>query len=329
MIFPLYLILLPLVLSAVIDPTKPSKPNPFGRIAGSGIIKYELVGYLHFKELIRFVHTCHEYLLFLDKEYENLLEEVPVSSNTSYKDCDNSLKLEIRKLYKYFAIEISHRRSEEKFKFPLFFPILDGTFFTQDETRNLIKRDNLRDLKSKFGYKYPSNLRLWIPNFPHISLKLLKTRHDPYEIKSLIKNAAEAPHLFDAFFKHLALNVYHVKRSDLVRRIEQYYPYTNNFFRHMDDYQSFIREAFAYEARTAQILWFVTISWICALLSSLTGFDRFHLVGFIIDLGLFLVLGQVYVEKFERFEKYDAEMLKSFYSHARIKDFTYFKEDDE
>ena len=275
---------------------------------------------MQFKELIRFSRTCHEYLLVLDKEYENLLEEVPVSSNTSYKDCDNTLKLEIRKLYKYLRIEMSHRRNREKFSFPLFFPILDGTFFTHDETRSVIIRDNLRDLKLKFGYKYPTSLHSWIPSFPHISLKLLKTRHDPYEIKSLITNAAEAPHLFDSFFKYLALNVYRVKRTDLERRINKAYP-SIVYLRHMDDYHGFIRQAFVYEARKAQILWFASVSWICACLSSLTGFHVILSIGMIINLGLYFVLEQIYVEKFERFEEYDAEMLKSYYSHAKEKVF--------
>ena len=330
MIFQICLILLPLVLSAVIDPFETSKPNPFRSIIGSGIMKYELIDFLQYKDMIRFVRTCHEYLMFLEMEYESLLEEVPVSSNTSYKDCDNSLKAEIKKLYKYLRIEMSHRKTRDnaRFTFPLFFPILDGTFFIHDETRNVIKRDNLRDLKSKFGYKYPTSLHSWIPSFPHISLRLLKTRHDPYEIKSLIKNAAEAPHLFDAFFKYLALNVYRVKRTDLERRIKKDYP-NIVYLRHMDDYHSFIRQAFVYEARTAQILWFASITCICAWLGSLTGFDAILSIGMIINLGLYAVLEQIYVEKFERFEGYDAEMLKSYYSHAKKKVFIYFKEDNE
>ena len=95
-------------------------------------MKYELIDFLQYKDIIRFSCTCREYLMFLEMEYESLLEEVPVSSNTSYNECDNSLKSEIKKLYKYLRIEMSHRkrRDNARFKFPLFFPILDGTYFT-------------------------------------------------------------------------------------------------------------------------------------------------------------------------------------------------------
>ena len=195
---------------------------------------------------------------------------------------------------------------------------------SHNETRKVIERDNLRDLKSKFGYKYPTSLDFSIPNFPHISLQLLKSLHDPHDIKLLIKNAAEAPHLFDAFFKHLALNVYRVKRDDLVLIIAKHYPKNINLPRHLDVYQNFIRRAIHHAGCNALFYFFMPIACIykCFLSDMRLSLSFATFTLFFLD----HVEHRVYQGKYERFEKCDAEMLKSFYLYVKVMDFTYLEE---
>ena len=222
MIWTLYLIFLPLVFSAVIKLNNSPKRNQVDRIFESGIIQGDLIGFLRFPDLIMFIYTCSEYRKILDREYEKVLTAIHVT-NTSYKECDKDMKAEIRKLYKYYMIEMPRIDSKENFSFPLFLSIIDGRYLKLENSFKIIKNDNLRALKSKFGYIIDERIDYESPNFPQISLNLLKSG-TPLEM-TIIQNACFAPQLYDAFFKHLTKNVYGIKRDDLVQRLIKTYPH--------------------------------------------------------------------------------------------------------
>lgn len=119
MIWTLYLIFLPLVFSAVIKLNNSPKRNQIERIIESGIIQVDLICFLRFPEFIRFIYTCSEYSKILDREYEKVLTEIPVTKE-SYKECDEKLRAEIRRLYRYYMIEIPRLDCKEKFLFSSF-----------------------------------------------------------------------------------------------------------------------------------------------------------------------------------------------------------------
>ena len=242
MIWTLYLILLPLVFSAAIKLNNSPKRNHFQSIIGTGIIQNDLVNFLQFKELIKLFHTCHDFCRILDGEYDVFLKELHVSNN-SYNCCDDKIKYEIQKLYKYFKIEMSNRISIERFTFPLYYQIIDGTYFTHENVFQIIENDNFNALNSSSSYEITQKVNFRIPYFPEISLRLLKYQYNQYEIESLIINACKAPHLFDCFFKHLAKNVYGVTRDELVKKIEKDFS-NSKHSEHLVRYTNFIKGAF-------------------------------------------------------------------------------------
>lgn len=107
----------------------------------------------------------------------------------------------------------------------------------------MIKNDNFRSLKSKFGYIIDERIDYESPNFPEISLNHLKSGK-PLEMM-IIQNACFAPQLYDAFFKHLAKNFYEVERDALVQRIIKEHPYID-YPSSLIYHEHFIKGAFDY-----------------------------------------------------------------------------------
>lgn len=323
----LYLFFLPLVFAAVIKLNNSPKRNQVDRIFGSGIIQGDLFGFLRFPELIRFIYTCSEYSKILDKEYEKVLSEIPFT-NIPYKECDKDMKAEIRRLYKYYMIEMPRIDSKENFSFPLFLSIINGRYLKLENSFQIIKNDNLRSLKSKFGYIIDERIDYESPNFPQISLSLLKSGN-PLEM-TIIQNACFAPQLYDAFFKHLAKNFHDVERDALVQRIMKEYPYINNPS-NLIYHELFIKGAFDYAILEIFVL--TTLPIFIAL--SFTGFGINDFADAVIDIllcaGIKAIIRRIYHEKYENFEECDKAVLRrcNFILKCTIIVNSYFKWLDE
>lgn len=319
--------LLPLVLSAALEPSNTpntlKRLNHLDKIIGASILQFHIFHFLRFKEKIKFLITCQEYYKFLFQEYEELFKQVPVL-NTSFKSLDTNLKFEISKLYKYFNIEIDFRQSKDKFKFSDFYPIIDGSFFTDPKAVSMIKSDNMNEFRAIFGEEFTEDFHLNYPHFPQISLNLLKSPLKPFELKSLIKNAVEAPHLFDMFFKHLAKNIYGVKRDNLPCRIKEEYS-DFNYPRALADYQSFIDCAFARFGReTLVICFFITVAAYLFIPFQIS-FERKVKIWFINVSGLMKLINKIYQRKYENFAEYNIASLRR-YLKATDSNHRYFKE---
>ena len=322
----LHFFLLPLVLTAVLEPNTPNmieKPNYLDKIIGASILQFHVFHFLRFKEKIKFFITNQEYYKFLVQEYEELLKQVPVS-DTSFESLDTKVRFETRKLYKYFNIETDFRQSKDKFNYSDFYPIIDGSFFTDPKALTVIKSDNMNEFRAIFGEEFTEDFHLNYPHFPQISLNLLKSPLKSFELKLLIKNAVEAPHLFDIFFKHLAENIYGVKRDDLPSRIkDEYRDFT--YPRALADYQKFIESAFVHFGReTLFICLFFTVAAYQFIPFKIT-FVRQVKIWFILVSGLMKLINKIYHRKYENFEECNSASLRRFIK-ATASDHRYFKE---
>ena len=289
--------------------------NHFQSIIGTSIIQNDLANFLQFSELIRLLHTCHDCCQILDGEYDTFLKEISLARH-SYIVGNNMLKFEIRKLYKYFNVEMSYRNSKERFTFPQFFTILDGSFFTTGESLNLIENENLKELKEKFGYKSFEKCNFKIPHFPQISVELFKVRHNPLEIESLVKNACEAPYLFDDLFKHLVKSVYGINRDDLIDEIAM--QFTNMAYPiHLELYNCFIKGAFDNAANEISFLVLLPMLLSYIFVNFAANLILGNIVWITIALFLQLYIKWDYYAKYENFEECNSFILSRYYIYRK------------
>ena len=214
-----FVLLLPVVISSAI--------NPFEKFTEPGFIKNTFIEFLTVQERMRFALTCRRYYHeFMEIEYDQLINEIP-GPYGPYKTAQKSLKADIRKLWRYFKLEMIARKRNEPFKIDNFYEMIAGSFFTADSVKSVILNENAEDFNSFIGVNV-DRIRVYTrPNFPEISLILFKSETEQTKKDQLIKNALLYPYLFDPFFKHLTENVYKISRNELVTRTRSQYPNWN------------------------------------------------------------------------------------------------------
>lgn len=296
MLLALCFLLLPIVFSAVL--------NPFDRFMEPGFIQRNFLDYLPFHEQLKFMLTCRDYKGFLDVEYERLIKVIPNSHISK-----DSLKADIRKLYRYFKLEGEARKChDEKFSLACFFQMIEGIYFTNPHVLSVIQKDNLDLFQSIFTIEYIAYVQLDRPHFPQISLNLLKSLSDPNQLALLIQNACVSPHQFDSFFKHLAVNIYAVKRHKLLNRIRKEYPRLT-FSIALDTYQYVLKNAFSYLALESSIICLILLLLANQFVPSAIGL---HSNTILLLMSLQKCIGFIYRMKYEGFAEYDHAAVRRF-----------------
>ena len=313
MIFALffYLFLLPVAFAAMLNPFDKLK-----EIENSESIQRRLLDFLPAKDQMKFMLTCHDFYHLLQKDYDHFLKVVTESRITSYEEAEEEMKSDIRKLWRYFKIEMESRQHDFPFSIDVFDNMITGMFFWSPNSKDAIQTDNHNSFYSIFGTEYKGYYSLDKPLFPQIYLHLIKFPYDDYEqgVREdfLISNACKAPFLFDSMFKHLALDVYKVPRLDLGSKLDRYedFHYLGDFI----GYQFFMQAAYAYFGLERFAMIFTILVAIDELILSLYGYNPVISGGLIvITLTLLHVIVYYhYKYKFDRFDEYDPAALKRF-----------------
>ena len=221
MILALYFSLFNLVLCAASNQT-----NYFIRFYENGLIQQFFLDFLPFNEQMKFKLTCRDFytLHYTESELELLCKLIP-GTHTSYKDASEALKSDIRKLLKYYKLEMACRKRDVEFTADNFCKLIHGYLFTSEMVRKAVYLDNLTDYKLYFGedtfaFENAVSDAMNVPHFPQISLSIFKLA--PYDYKQhyrLMKNACLFPYIFNDFFKNLALEKFNAPRDVLIYRI--------------------------------------------------------------------------------------------------------------
>ena len=225
-------------------------------------------------------------------------------------------KSDIRKLWRYFKIEMESRQHDFPFSIDVFDNMITGMFFWSPNSKDAIQKliitipfipysePNIKDttvLTNRFSLKF-----ICISLNSHTMITNKGVRED-----FLISNACKSPFLFDSMFKHLALDVYKVPRLDLGSKLDRYedFHYLGDFI----GYQFFMQ--------AVRLLWprtfchdFTILVAIDELILSLYGYNPVISGGLIvITLTLLHVIVYYhYKYKFDRFDEYDPAALKRF-----------------
>lgn len=191
MILALYLSLFTLVLCPASN-----QANYFIKFYENGLIQHFFLDYLPFNEQMKFKLTCRDFysLHYTESELERLSKLIP-GTHSSYKDASETLKSDIRKLLKYYKIEMACRKRDVEFTAYNFCKLINGSLFTSELVRKAVYLDNLTDYKLYFGedpFAFENALddAMNVPHFPQISLNIFKFA--PYDYKQhhrLLKNA--------------------------------------------------------------------------------------------------------------------------------------------
>lgn len=209
-----FISLIPVAFSAVAT-------NPFDLFKEPGIIQHYFLNYLPLHEQIKFMLTCRQNYQFLCRDYNQVVLEL---TGLAYNDVNDDLKTEIRKLWRFFTLEMQYRNSNRRFSLSDFYGMISGPYFTNDKLRHSIFHDNLCEYRLLYAKKISSEFAQYDrPHFPKLSLILLEAGPSPSQLRGLVLNACKSPHFFDAFFKHLAMKIYKVSRDKLEKRINREY----------------------------------------------------------------------------------------------------------
>ena len=243
-------------------------PNQFVKFHDALFIREHILSYLPIDEQVKFMITCRDFSHLFDAEYENLFKSI-LGRNASYKDASDAMKADIKKLWKYFKMELHLRNTNFDFEPKHFYTMLDLEFFTNDLTKQAIVNDNLEDYKLYIGDENDGSIRIDLPHFPQLSLQLFKNEFQSEFSEStplkIIKNALDFPHLFDDFFKYLAEDVYNVDRTELVSKLHEHVC-DGVYLWKLSDYQYKLRDA---QLTLASVNYVTTIS-ITSLLFGIT-----------------------------------------------------------
>ena len=199
--------------------------NQFVKFHDAVFIREHILSYLPINEQVKFMITCRDFSRLFDAEYENLFKSI-LGRNASYKDASDAMKADIKKLWRYFKMELHLRNTNFDFEPKYFYAMLDLEFFTNDLTKQAIVNDNLEDYKLYVDDEHDGSIRIDLPHFPQLSLQLFKNEFDSEFAESttlkIVKNALAFPHLFDDFFKYLAETIYKVDRTELVGKLNEH-----------------------------------------------------------------------------------------------------------
>ena len=304
-----YLFLLPVAFTALLNPFEKLK-----EIENSESIQRRLLAFLTAKDQKKFMLTCRDFYQLLLQDYDHFLNVVTESRMTSYEEAKEEMKSDIRKLWKYFKIEMESRQFAFPFSIDIFDNMITGMFFCSPNSKDAIKTDNHNSFYSVFGTEYKRFYCLDKPLFPQIYLHLIKFPHAGSEqgLREyfLITNACKAPFLFDSVFKYLALDFLKVSRQSLCLKLDENYDLLWLF--DFNSYQCFMQTAHVYFAleRFAVIMvvfevLFLSLNPIVSgVLSALTA-TLFH-----------AIFSYYYNYKYDRFEMYDPAALKRFSKFA-------------
>ena len=243
------LLFLPLVFSSAV--------NQFEKFIEPGFIKNTFFVFLTLQERMKFALTCRRYYYeFIETEYDQLIKEIP-SPHDSYRTAQESLKADIRKLWRYFTLEMIARKRNDKFTIDNFYEMMVGSFFTADFVKSAIQSANFREIDSVLGFIFSGYGNIVDPCFPEISLILFKTETDQAKKDLLIQNALIFPYLFDPFLKHLTDNVYEIERDELLSVIRIKYPHWHY---NLQWYQKLIKIYYSYEIQLFNFIGVILIT---------------------------------------------------------------------
>lgn len=303
-----FFFLLPVAFAALLNPFDKLK-----EIENSESIQKRLLAFLPVKDQMKFMLTCRDFHKLLNQDYDHFIKVITESRMTSYEEAEEEMKSDIRKLWKYFKIEMESRQVDFPFSIEIFDNMISGIFFWSPNSKDAIQTDNLNAFCSIFGTDYTRYYCLDRPLFPQIYLNLFKFPHADFEQDSreyfLIMNACRAPFLFDSMFKHLALDVYKVPREYLCSKLDKYNDL--HYLGDLNAYQLFIQAAYAYFGleRFAMIVAIFVI--IDELFRSFAPIVSGVLGALSITLFHVIVLYYYYF-KYDRFDEYDQAALKRF-----------------
>ena len=300
--------------------------NQFVKFHDVVFIREHFLSYLPINEQVKFMITCRDFCLLFDAEYENLFKSI-LGRNASYKDASDAMKADIKKLWKYFKMELYLRNTNADFEPKYFYAMLDLEFFTNNLTKQAIVSDNLEDFKLYIGDNYDGSIRIDLPHFPQLSLHLFKNEFKSEFSEStslkIIKNALAFPHLFDDLFKYLAENIYKVDRSELIGKLHEHMR-DGVLLWGLSDYQYKLRDA---HLTLASVTFTTTVS-ITSLLFGITfqlipndakpKLCSLYLFSSWVQLFIAPKLYRFYLKQYNNFAKYNRLAVKRIYKAEKF-----------
>ena len=176
-------VLLPLGLSAVL-PKSNLDPKP----VSSCTFARRLLNFLPMSVPTNSPKHCNHLYDFFAPELDSIFEILTgLEGSPSYKKSSDELQTEIRKVYKYFKLEMNYRGSNEPFTLDSFFlmiqnrtgPDSTGKYFSNPKVANSYKKDNIEACHRLFpeyseaAQEESTDFGIF-PHFPQLSLILFK-----------------------------------------------------------------------------------------------------------------------------------------------------------